>query len=118
MKKNQNYLIRDAGGKRNFYYNVLGARVRNGTISNAVARYVREVCPYTIDRYKYLERTIPGFTPKPYAYKDLEYGKKYGLHIKNGLYVKAEKVNQVFDGMMTRDGVKLYEQIKKEHPEW
>ena len=96
-EKNWNHLIRTAGGKRSFY---------------DTTKYLANSTSYGVAYYdemlSYCARTIPGFDKSRYYYKA---GPDKGD-------LKTAEVEKVYLGMIGRDGARLFEQIKEEHPDW
>lgn len=126
--KNQRTLLRYYGGRKNFYQYVedFGWAYSQYGFSPVVG--VRELIqqdpPHNsyYEKFLYLSRVIPNFNPNVYLYKDIRAGERNGIYLddKNGRprYLRADKVEQVYNGILVRDGVKLFEQIEKEHPEY
>lgn len=112
-EKNWNHLIRTAGGKRNFYDTTkyLAKSHTRGNVWKAVEEGVLSAS-YGVAYYdgmlSYCARTIPGFDKSRYYYKA---GPNKGD-------LKTTEVEKVYLGMIGRDGARLFEQIKKEHPDW
>lgn len=109
IEKNQRYIIKCFGGKRAFYEDV---KYRMEDSRLGVWRAVYELfcsdgygAVYYDDMFAYLKRTIPDFNEESYFYK------------RTG-QMRKDRVAEVYCGMLATAGSKLFEKIRKEHPDW